>query len=73
MTAACVPIVACAYQAPYRVALYPYVPLLFIASALGVVFYQVAAYPWRTSAGLLFVLLGLPVYLLWIRKSAAPI
>ena len=61
------------YKAPYRVSLYPYVPLLFIAAALGVVFFQIAADPWPTSAGLLFVLLGWPVYRLWIRNSATHI
>jgi basic amino acid/polyamine antiporter, APA family len=61
------------YKPPYRTPLYPLIPLLFIAAALGVVFYQVAANPWPASAGLLFVLLGLPVYRFWIRKSAAPI
>ena len=59
------------YAPAYRAPFYPFVPLLFIAAAVGVVFYQIAADPWSASAGLLFVLLGLPVYHFWIRKSAA--
>ena len=59
------------YKPSYRSPLYPLVPLVFIASAAGIVFYQIEADFWRASAGLLFVLLGLPVYRFWIRKSAA--
>lgn len=59
------------YSPAYRVPFYTLVPLLFIAASLGVVFYLVAADPWRASAGLIFVLLGLPVYHFWIRKTAA--
>ena len=47
------------------------VPLIFIAASLGVVFYQVAADLKKTSVGLLLVMLGLPLYYLWVRKSAA--
>jgi len=36
-----------------------------------VVFYQVAADPKKTSVGLLLVVLGLPLYYFWVRKSAA--
>jgi APA family basic amino acid/polyamine antiporter len=59
------------YQPPYRAPFFPTVPLLFIAASAGVVFSQVAADPWRASGGLLFVLLGLPVYYFWIRRTAA--
>jgi APA family basic amino acid/polyamine antiporter len=56
------------YAPAYRAWGYPAVPLLFIAASLGVVYFQVAADPWKASAGLLFVLLGLPLYYFWMRK-----
>lgn len=58
------------YKPAYRAWGYPVVPLLFIAASLGVVCFQVAADPWKTSVGLLFVMLGLPLYYFWIRKHA---
>ena len=58
------------YQPPYRLWGYPLVPVLFIAVSLGVAFYQVAADPARTSVGLLLVVLGLPVYYFWVKKTA---
>ena len=57
------------YKPAYRTWGYPVVPLVFIAASLGVVFYQIAADPKKTSAGLLFVMLGLPLYYFWARKS----
>lgn len=59
-----------AYKPAYRAWGYPVVPLVFIAASLGVVFYQVAADPKKTSVGLLLVVLGLPLYYFWVRKSA---
>ena len=58
------------YKPPYRAWGYPLAPLLFIAASLGVVFYHVAADPWNATGGLLLVVLGLPLYYLWVRKSA---
>jgi len=58
------------YAPAYRAWGYPVVPLLFIAASLGVVFYQVAADPWKASGGLFLVVLGLPLYYLWVKKSA---
>ena len=58
------------YKPAYRAWGYPVVPLVFIAASLGVVFYQVAADPKKTSVGLLLVVLGLPVYYFWVRKNA---
>jgi len=58
------------YAPAYRTWGYPLVPLLFIGASLGVVYYQVAADPWKRSGGLLLVVLGLPLYYLWVRKSA---
>jgi len=58
------------YRPAYRAWGYPVVPLLFIAASLAVVFFQVAADAWKASAGLAFVMLGLPIYYFWIRKHA---
>jgi len=58
------------YQPAYRAWGSFLVPLVFIAASLGVVFYQVAADPKKTAAGLLIVALGWPLYYFWIRKNA---
>jgi basic amino acid/polyamine antiporter, APA family len=58
------------YAPAFRAWGYPAVPLLFIAASLGVVFYHVAADPWHAAGGLLLVVLGLPVYYFWVRRSA---
>ncbi len=58
------------YAPAYRAWGYPVAPLLFIAASLGVVFYHVAADPWNATGGLLLVVLGLPLYYFWVRKSA---
>ena len=50
---------------------YPVVPIVFGAAALVVAATQIAADPWKAGAGLLFVVLGLPVYRLWIRRRHA--
>ncbi len=49
---------------------YPVVPVLFAAAAFGIVAMQVAADPRSSGLGLLFVLAGLPVYLVWTRTKA---
>jgi APA family basic amino acid/polyamine antiporter len=59
------------YRPAYRAWGAALVPLIFIAASVGVVFYQVAADPRKTSVGLLLVVLGLPLYYFWVRKSAA--
>jgi len=58
------------YAPAYRAWGYPVVPLIFIIASLGVVYYQIAADPWKRSGGLLFVIVGLPLYYFWVRKSA---
>ena len=50
---------------------YPVVPVVFGAAALVVAATQIAADPRKAGAGLLFVVLGLPVYHLWIRRPHA--
>ena len=58
------------YAPAYRAWGYPVVPLVFIAASIGVVYYRVADDPWRASGGLLLVMLGLPLYYFWVRKTA---
>ncbi len=58
------------YAPAYRVWGYPVVPLLFIIASVVVAFCQIAADPWKASSGLLLVMLGLPVYYLWVRRPS---
>ena len=53
---------------PYRVPLYPVVPILFAVSAFAIVANQVAAAPVDSAVGLGLVLVGWPVYRLWSRR-----
>jgi APA family basic amino acid/polyamine antiporter len=58
------------YAPAFRAWGYPLVPLLFIAAALAIAGHQIVADPWRASVGLLLVMLGLPLYYVWVRKNA---
>jgi len=58
------------YAPGFRVPAYPFVPVLFLTASLAVACYQVAADPLRAGVGLLLVVLGLPLYCLWVRKHA---
>ena len=58
------------YKAPYRAWGGAVVPLVFAVSALGVAAIQIAADPWQAASGLGLVVLGLPVYYIWIRPNA---
>jgi basic amino acid/polyamine antiporter, APA family len=51
----------------YSVWGYPWIPLLFAASAFAIVAYQVVAEPGTSLTGLGLVLVGLPVYHFWAR------
>jgi APA family basic amino acid/polyamine antiporter len=60
----------------YGVPGYPWVPLLFAASAFAIVANQVVSTPVESAAGLGMVLIGLPVYFVWARRpegSASPV
>jgi APA family basic amino acid/polyamine antiporter len=57
---------------PFRVPGYPVVPLLFVASAAGLVVNTMAAQPVRAMIGLGVVLLGSPAYLIWRRRADGP-
>jgi hypothetical protein len=48
-------------------------PLLFIAGAAGIVINQIYVDPRGSALGLGLILLGLPVYFVWSRKSAKAI
>ena len=58
------------YAPPYRAWGYPLVPLVFAAAAVVVAIIQIAADPIQAGTGLLFVVLGLPVYYFWVRSHA---
>jgi APA family basic amino acid/polyamine antiporter len=52
----------------YSITLYPLAPLLFIASSLAIVANTLVSNPKDSVIGLGLVLVGLPVYFLWIRR-----
>jgi APA family basic amino acid/polyamine antiporter len=54
---------------PYRALGYPVVPALYIAGAATIVGVLLVYRPMTTWPGLIIVLLGLPVYLVWKRRS----
>jgi APA family basic amino acid/polyamine antiporter len=53
-------------QRAYSVWGYPFVPILFAAAAFAVVANKIYASPWESVVGLSFVIVGLPVYYLWM-------
>src|SRR2546421_755049 len=56
----------------YRVAGYPWTPLLFIAAAVALVLNTIVAQTGRAAIGLGIVLLGAPAYLVWKRSQRTP-
>jgi APA family basic amino acid/polyamine antiporter len=56
---------------PYRTWGYPWVPVLFILSSAGFVANTLLERPKESLAGLGLLLLGLPAYAFWRRRSAA--
>jgi len=57
-------------ERPYRAFGYPVLPILYIVSALAIMFVLILYQTQTAWPGLLIVLLGVPVYLLWSRKSS---
>jgi APA family basic amino acid/polyamine antiporter len=57
------------YTPLYRMWGYPLTPLAFAAAALVVAMVQIAADPIQAATGLAFVMLGLPVYYIWIAHA----
>jgi APA family basic amino acid/polyamine antiporter len=58
-------------ERPYRAFGYPFVPLLYIVAAVAIMFVLLLYKTQTTWPGLVIVLLGVPVYLLWSRRSVA--
>jgi basic amino acid/polyamine antiporter, APA family len=56
------------YQPSWRIWGYPVVPAVFVCASLMIVVVQVRAEPLNSAIGLGIVLLGLPIYLLWMRQ-----
>lgn len=56
------------YAPAYRMWGYPWVPGAFTLASIAVASVQIAADPGKAAAGLGIVMLGLPVYYLWVRK-----
>jgi APA family basic amino acid/polyamine antiporter len=54
---------------PYKAFGYPVVPVLYILAAAGVALILLVAKPVYSVSGLVVVLLGIPVFLLWDRSS----
>ena len=58
-------------ERPYRALGYPFLPLLYIAAA-GAIMFVLLLYRTQTAwPGLVIVLLGAPVYLLWSRRNSS--
>jgi len=58
-------------ERPYRVWGYPVVPIAFTAAALTIVANALVRSPMESGIGLILVLAGVPIFLLWGRKAAA--
>jgi APA family basic amino acid/polyamine antiporter len=58
-------------ERPYRAFGYPFIPLLYIVAAVAIMFVLLLYKTQTTWPGLVIVLVGVPVYLLWSRRSAA--
>ena len=58
-------------ERPYRAWGYPVVPVLYIVSALVIMLILILYQTQDTWPGLVIVLLGVPVYLVWSRRSGA--
>lgn len=56
---------------PYRVFAYPFVPILFVLAAGWLTLNTIAERPVEAGWGSLIVLLGVPVYFIWKRKSGS--
>jgi len=59
-------------ERPYKAFGYPILPAIYIAMALFIDVVLLLYKPQYTWPGLVIVLLGIPVYFLWSRKSSAP-
>ena len=58
-------------ERPYRALGYPFLPLLYIAAAAAIMFVLLLYRTQTAWPGLVIVLLGAPVYLLWSRRNSS--
>jgi basic amino acid/polyamine antiporter, APA family len=58
-------------ERPYRAVGYPILPAIYIVMALFIDIVLLRYQPQYTWPGLIIVLLGIPVYLIWSRRNAA--
>jgi len=54
---------------PYRVPFYPWLPMLFVATVLGVIIATAIAEPANAGMSLLIIACGVPVYWFWRRRT----
>jgi len=59
-------------ERPFKVPLYPVLPGLYIVLASIVCVGQLIARPDYSGAGLLIIVLGLPVYFIWQKRASGP-
>ncbi len=57
-------------QRGYSIWGYPVIPIVFTLSSFVIVIYQILTSPKESLIGLSLVLIGLPVYYLWIKKAS---
>jgi APA family basic amino acid/polyamine antiporter len=57
-------------ERPYRAFGYPFLPLVYIVAALGIMFVLLLYRTQTAWPGLVIVFLGVPVYWLWSRRAA---
>lgn len=55
---------------PYRTWGYPVTPILFVAAALFISGNALVSNTWNALTGLAIILMGVPAYLFWARRSA---
>jgi APA family basic amino acid/polyamine antiporter len=58
------------YAPDYRTWGYPFAPAVFAVASFVIVANQIATDPVESATGLLLVVLGLPIYAIWLRKPA---
>jgi APA family basic amino acid/polyamine antiporter len=58
-------------ERPYRAFGYPWLPLLYIVAAIGIMVVLLLYKTQTAGRGMVIVLLGLPVYWLWSREKGA--
>jgi APA family basic amino acid/polyamine antiporter len=60
------------YAPAYRVWGYPFVPFIFAASSLFIVFNEIYSEPKKSLAGLGMVVIGFPIYWFFLRNRLSP-